>query len=182
VDFIYVLSESGRVQWAHRLHSRGPCTSARRTGTLLWICTVHDCDYYHCRCRVAQSSPHRRVASEYEEKQRLCFNTLYYVTKGILRVLFSGHEWRFRRNVATVFGVGYAGLCSTHIFRPVSLLCLFFNPEDSGDMLLRNVDLVSTDYTMLQPISWYSHSSRVPSLMGRTRAHTHTHSPAIGCQ
>jgi hypothetical protein len=28
---------------------------------------------------------------------------------------------------------------------------LFFDPEDGGDMFLRNVDLLSTDYTALHP-------------------------------
>jgi hypothetical protein len=31
------------------------------------------------------------------------------------------------------------------------LFSLFFNPEDGGDMFLRNVDLLSTDYTALYP-------------------------------
>jgi hypothetical protein len=31
------------------------------------------------------------------------------------------------------------------------LLCLFFGPEDGGDMLLRNVGSLSTDYTALHP-------------------------------
>jgi hypothetical protein len=31
------------------------------------------------------------------------------------------------------------------------LLCLFFYPEDGGDMFLRNVGWLSTDYTALYP-------------------------------
>jgi hypothetical protein len=34
------------------------------------------------------------------------------------------------------------------------LLCLFFDPEDGGDMFLRNAGLLSTDYTALCPNSW----------------------------
>jgi hypothetical protein len=36
------------------------------------------------------------------------------------------------------------------------LLCLFFDPEDGGDMFLRNVGRLSTDYTALYPRRKYS--------------------------
>jgi hypothetical protein len=36
-------------------------------------------------------------------------------------------------------------------FRAGSLLGLFLNPEDGGDMFLRNVSRLSTDYTALYP-------------------------------
>jgi hypothetical protein len=35
-------------------------------------------------------------------------------------------------------------------------LCLFFDPEDGGDMFLRNVSWLSTDYTALYLRRWYS--------------------------
>jgi hypothetical protein len=33
---------------------------------------------------------------------------------------------------------------------------IFFDPEDGGDMFLRNIGWHSTDYTVLYPRSWYS--------------------------
>jgi hypothetical protein len=42
-----------------------------------------------------------------------------------------------------------AGGKQSHLFQADILLCLFFNPEDEGDMFLRNVDWLSTDYTAL---------------------------------
>jgi hypothetical protein len=41
-------------------------------------------------------------------------------------------------------------------FHPDFLLCLLFDPEDGGDMFLRNVGGHSTDYTALYPIRQYS--------------------------
>jgi hypothetical protein len=42
--------------------------------------------------------------------------------------------------------LGYNTCC---LFHSGFLLSLLFNPEDEGDMLLRNVGLLSTDYTAL---------------------------------
>jgi hypothetical protein len=39
---------------------------------------------------------------------------------------------------------------------PAFLLIIFFHPEDGGDMLLRNVGWLSTDYTALYPRRQYS--------------------------
>jgi hypothetical protein len=36
------------------------------------------------------------------------------------------------------------------------LLSFFFDPEDGGDVFLRNVSWHSTDYTALYPRRWYS--------------------------
>jgi hypothetical protein len=36
------------------------------------------------------------------------------------------------------------------------LLRLFFDPEYGGDMFLRNVGWIPTDYTVLYPRRWYS--------------------------
>jgi hypothetical protein len=37
------------------------------------------------------------------------------------------------------------------LFHAVFLLGLFFDPADVGDMFLRNVDCLSTDYTAIYP-------------------------------
>jgi hypothetical protein len=37
-----------------------------------------------------------------------------------------------------------------------NLLGLFFDPEDGGEMFLRNVGRLSTDYTALYPRRYYS--------------------------
>jgi hypothetical protein len=37
----------------------------------------------------------------------------------------------------------------------------FFNPEDGGDMFLRNVGWISTDYTASHPRRWYSSKIRM---------------------
>jgi hypothetical protein len=39
---------------------------------------------------------------------------------------------------------------SSHV-HTAFLLGLFFNPEDEGNMILRNVNSISTDYTALYP-------------------------------
>jgi hypothetical protein len=52
------------------------------------------------------------------------------------------------------------GTYSLHLlatcFHTGFLLGLFFYPEDGGDMFLRNVGWLSTDYTTLNPRKWYS--------------------------
>jgi hypothetical protein len=46
------------------------------------------------------------------------------------------------------------------------LLGLFFDPEDGGDMFLRNVDSFSTDYTALHPRRYTLQLVRVIKLGG----------------
>jgi hypothetical protein len=43
------------------------------------------------------------------------------------------------------------------------LLCLFFDPEDGGDMFLRNNSWLSTDYRALYPRRQYSSSTMIIS-------------------
>jgi hypothetical protein len=58
------------------------------------------------------------------------------------------------------------------------LLGLFFNPEDGGNMFLRNFGWFSTDYTALYPRRWYSlyylhlQSSVDPYILVRFILHT----------
>jgi hypothetical protein len=43
------------------------------------------------------------------------------------------------------------------LLRARFLLALFFDPEDGGDILLQNVDWLSTDYTALIPEDSFLH-------------------------
>jgi hypothetical protein len=67
--------------------------------------------------------------------------------------------WESRALLVTFF---YAGF----------LLSLYFDPEDGGDMFLRNVGCLSTDYTALYPRRWCSSYNEVHAsawLIIRTR-------------
>jgi hypothetical protein len=44
-----------------------------------------------------------------------------------------------------------AGGKLSHLFHSGFLFSLFFDPEDGGDMFVRNIGLLSTDYTTLFP-------------------------------
>jgi hypothetical protein len=69
------------------------------------------------------------------------------------------------------FGGAYRRLAvysACHLLTCWFLLKIFFDPEDGGDMFLRNVGCISTDYTASHPRRWYSSN---PDLLESKASH-----------